>query len=234
VTNSTNASQKNVTPAKATIKPGATTAPKATTAKIKVTPTPTPKSYSSTEIGNHLLDIAFGPDNSKTVKPTKDLVAIACSGAYTDSDVDLLNTFISQFNSQSSTTKLSDNIQFTGRGDIPLDFLPEKMLNQIEIKNGSYVYKDFDTGTTYFVRTDEKTFLNSDLNGNKRKQWILRAVLYDLGFQGETAKYSDSLFYSGQNTVAQPNTVDWKAIQLMYGKKITNGMTKAQVKALVV
>jgi len=252
-TNSTSAVQKNVTAVKTTVKPTTTAAAKTTTATTKVTtaaqktnatavattvkvtvsPTATPKTYTSTQISEHLMDIAFGPDNSKIVKPTKDLMAIACTGSYTDSDVALLTSFINQFNIQSSTTKLSDNIQFTGKGDILLDFLPETTLSQIELTNTTYVYRDFDTGAIYFIRTDEKIFLNADLNGNKQSRWMLRAVLYDMGFQGESAKYPDSIFYSGDNNVGQLSTIDWRAVQLMYGKKITNGMTKSAAKTLL-
>jgi hypothetical protein len=53
-----------------------------------------------------------------------------------------------------------------------------------------------------------------------------------MGFQGETAKYKDSLFYSGSTDAKQPSILDLKAIQLMFGKKVTNGMTKSNVKDL--
>jgi hypothetical protein len=72
------------------------------------------------------------------------------------------------------------------------------------------------------------------LKGDERKRWVLRAALYNLGFYGETADYSDSLFYAGKNNVSQLSEVDFKALQLMYGKKITNGMNKDQIRMYII
>ncbi|PKL70591.1 MAG: hypothetical protein CVV30_04365 [Methanomicrobiales archaeon HGW-Methanomicrobiales-1] len=251
-TNSTTVIDKNITTAKpaattapkaTTVKPAATAVPKATTAKptatavpkattAKPTATPTPKSYSSADIGNHLMEIAFGPDNSKIQKPTKDRVAISISGTYNEDDIVLVNNLISQFNTYSSTTKLSENIDLSGASDIWLNFLPGNALTQIKDEEITYSYKNMQTGDYYFLRTDDKTYVNSDLKGAERSRWILRAVLNNLGFYGETAKYPGSLFYTGTVTATQLDDIDLKALQLMYGKKVTNGMTKSTVKTL--
>jgi hypothetical protein len=219
-----------------TKKPAATTAPKTTTSKPTVTPTSkattAPKSYSSADIGNHLVDIAFGPDNSKIQKPTKDLIAISVSGSNSDSDIALLDDFISLFNNYSSTTKISSSITANSLSDISLVFLPGTALAQIKVDGTTAVTKDVQTGTYYLVRTTDKTYVNSDLDGNIRNRWILRAALVNLGFYGETAKYPDSLFYAGTNDVRQLSAIDLKALQFMYGKKIVNGMTRSTVKAL--
>jgi hypothetical protein len=194
------------------------------------TPTPTPQRYSSYDIGSHLLDIAFGPDNNVIKKQTSNRLVISVEGLYDESDINLVNTFIGQFNNYSSTTKISENINFNRPADIPLAFSPANAFNQI---NTTVEYQDLQTGTWYFVVTPEKTIVNSDLKGDERKRWILRAVLYNFGFYGETAKYSDSLFYTAQNNVSQLNDVDLKALQLMYGKKITNGMTKDYMRSYI-
>ena len=47
-----------------------------------------------------------------------------------------------------------------------------------------------------------------------------------------TVKYPESVFYAGANNASQLSEIDWKAVELMYGKKITNGMTKANVKSV--
>ena len=241
-TNSTAVAIKNTTtvkpaatpvPKATTAKPAATTAPIATTAKPAASPAPTPQSYSSADIGNHLVEIAFGPDNNIIQKPQKNLIAIAYSDKYDASDIVTLNNFINLFNNYSSTIKISSNVNFNSPADITLDFLPQTSLSQISIDQKTSVYKDTLTGTYYFIRTIEKTYVNSDLKGDERKRWILRALLYNLGFFGETAKYSDSIFYAGTNKATQLNEIDLKALQLMYGKKIVNGMTKSTVKSTI-
>jgi hypothetical protein len=67
------------------------------------------------------------------------------------------------------------------------------------------------------------------LDGNERKRWILRAIMYNLGFFGETIKYPKSVFYAGSNDVNQLSDIDLKALQLMYGKIVTNGMSKGSI-----
>ncbi|MHB8163107.1 MAG: hypothetical protein ACYDDV_02035 [Methanoregula sp.] len=238
-TNATTAINKNITtvkptatpaPKATTIKPAATAAPKTTT--VKPTASPTPKSYSSADIGNHLIEIAFGPDNSVIKKPTKDRVTISFSGIYNEDDIDVVKNLISQFNTYSSTTKISENIDFTGASDIWLDFLPGNSLSQIKNEEIISSNKNMQTGTYYSILTDTKTYVNSDLKGSERSRWVLRAVLSNLGFYGETAKYPESLFYTGTVTATELNDIDLKALQLMYGKKVTNGMTKATIKTL--
>jgi hypothetical protein len=185
--------------------------------------TPTHQSYSSYEIGSHLLDIAFGPDNNVIKKPTTDRLVISLEGVYDKSDIILVNSFIGQFNNYSSTKQISEFINFNRPADIALSFSPANMFTNLNTTIG---YRDRQNGTWYFVITPEKTIVNSDLKGDERKRWILRAVLYNLGFYGETAKYSDSLFYTATNNATELNDIDLKALQLMYGKKITNGMNK--------
>jgi hypothetical protein len=215
-----------------------TTATTATTATIVPTkstipvPTPTYKSsYSSYAVTTHLLEIGFGPNNNVINKPTKNRLVVSLEGMYDESDINILNTFIGQFNNLSSTTKISEYINFNRPADIALAFSPENTFSQI---NTSFEYRDPLNGTYYFVITPEKTIVNSDLKGDERKRWILRAALYNLGFYGETADYSDSLFYALKNNVTQLSDVDIKALQLMYGTKITNGMNKDNIRTYII
>ncbi|MDO9325553.1 MAG: hypothetical protein Q7T80_11430 [Methanoregula sp.] len=235
IKNITNSSVKTTIAKNTTAKPSVTPKPNTTTVIIVVTPTL--QSYSSVDIGNHLIEIAFGPDSNAIKKPTKELITIGCVGMYEASDLVLLQDFINEFNAYSSTTKISENIQLAGAGDIPLQFIPDNQISQIQQDKILSMSKDVNTGTYYFVNTGEitgaKTYVNSDLKGNERQRWILRSVLYNLGFLGETAKYPNSIFYYGSNNVTQMNAIDLKALQLMFGKKVTNGMTRANLKAFI-
>jgi hypothetical protein len=236
-TNATGAS-KTVTATKTTDTPTQTTTAAKPTATPTTTPTtaipattlvPTPQLYSSSDIGNHLKDIAFGPDNSVIKKPKKELMEITYSGSYQNDDIVLLNNFISQFNNYSATQKISTNVNFNSPADIWINFLPDYALKQIQLKPTASVYKDFSTGRYYFIYNGEETHINSELDGNERKRWILRAIMYNLGFFGETIKYPKSVFYAGSNDVNQLSDIDLKALQLMYGKIVTNGMSKGSI-----
>jgi hypothetical protein len=194
-------------------------------------PLPARQSYSSYEITKHLLEIGFGPNNNVINKPTRDRLVVSVEGLSDPSDITVLNTFIGQFNNYSSSTKISEFINFNRPADIPLAFSPASTFSNL---NTTIEYLDFKNGTWYFVVTPEKTIVNSDLKGDERKRWVLRAVLYNLGFYGETADYSDSLFYAGKTNVSQLSDLDFKALQLMYGKKITNGMNKDQIRMYII
>jgi hypothetical protein len=241
-----NATQKVNSTATAKTTPANTTTPVKTTASPTITPTPTQQFYSSTDIGNHLLDIAFGPNNNVIQKVSGNALPVAVTGSYTDADVAGLNTVISQFNINSGTSHLAQNVSLTSGGStgIRLAFLPEAQLEQLPVQNTSVSFRNDQTGDYYIIQTGQyefvgqgqttaKTYINSDLKGNDRKRWTLRALFYALGFTGETTKYPDSLFYAGANNVTQPSSIDWDAIQLMYGNKIINGMTKSTVRSLI-
>lgn len=234
-----------VTPPVTTATPRPTTSPVPTAAVTTATTTlvPTQKSYSATDVGNHLVDIAFGTDNSVIRKANKSTTIISLSGSFDSQDISQLNTFIGRFDNASSTIKLGENIQRDTPADISLVFLSESSLDQINTdKVRTIAYRDSVTGTPYFVRAsvarssgtmDVTTYVNADLAKSERDRWLMRALLYNMGFYGETSKYPDSLFYAGVNNASQPSDIDWKAIQLMYGQKVTNGMTKSTVKSLV-
>ena len=238
---SKNVSAKNATPVKsaATTAPKATPTPTATKAPSTTTvSTPASQDFSSADIGNHLIEIAFGPDNTVIEKPDLALLSATYSGSYSDNDVLLLQNFSHMFNDYSVTTKISENFNFNSHADIWLEFLPSESLDQIQIDPSMTVYKNLQTGTIYFIQSPyysgitagSKTYVNSDLTGNERQRWIQRALLFNLGFVGKSSKYPDSLFYDGATNVSQLSTIDLDSLQLMYGKKITNGMTKGDVR----
>jgi hypothetical protein len=78
--------------------------------------------------------------------------------------------------------------------------------------------------TIYYSSTTNMIYVNSDLANGERDHYVVRGVLYYLGFPGETGKYPTSIFYSQPNNVVNLSTIDWQAVQLMYGSKISSGM----------
>jgi hypothetical protein len=220
--------------------------PVSTTMVITAIPT-VRKAYTTDEINKHFVDIAFSNDFPVISKWTAGTMKISITGAFNDNDRAILSTFHKQFNDHSSTTKLPSDPTESTQGSILINFLSGSSLKNLA-QDTSYsgtntkqiVNKD-DAGTIgsiYRVNRQQSfstgvVYVNSDLTGDERAHYIIRGLLYYLGFPGETGTYPDSIFYSEQNNATTPNIVDWKAIELMYGAKITNGMTLNNVKSVL-
>jgi hypothetical protein len=199
--------------------------------------------YSTNDIYKHFVDIAFSPDYPSIHKWDKELVHVALTGNYDNKDIKTINNFLQLFNSYSSTTKLPKEVQQSETlGDIVLIFLPESSLNNINLDNSWKISKNPENGTINFIYKTNRfqygvstntVYINSDLKGNARTHWILRSLLYELGFPGETGTYPDSIFYSESDAVTSLNKIDLKALELMYGTKISNGMSLNKVRDLL-
>lgn len=205
------------------------------TVPTSVAPT-TARVYSTNDINKHFVDVAFGPDNSRISKWTGDFVDIGISGAYTDADIIILNNFSKLFNSYSTVKLASEVTPERMTANIVLRFLPESSLKNVNLDNSWKVSKNRETDAINFIYKEtpdipesETIFINSDLKGDVRIHWILRALLYELGFPGETGTYPDSIFYSDSETTTSLSKIDLKVVELMYGKKISNGMTLWEV-----
>jgi len=215
------------------------------TTVVQTSPTALPTtqaSYSTNDINKHFIDVAFGPDSSTIYKWNKQLVVVAVTGNYNDNDVKILNDFFKLFNSYSSYTKLPTEVKQSDKGDIVLNFLPEASIKNINSDNSWKISINHETDTiNYIYKTAfygyggniDMVYINSDLKGDARTHWILRSLLYELGFPGETGTYSDSIFYSDSDNATSLSKIDLKALELMYGTKISNGMTLSQVKELL-
>jgi hypothetical protein len=199
--------------------------------------------YSNKDVNNHFVDIAFGPDDSSINKWNKELVHVAVTGNYDSNDIKTIHDFSRLFNSYSSTTKLPGEVhEGEALGDIVVNFLPESSLNNINADTSWKIVKNHETDSTILIYktnpfqygTNTHTiYINSDLHGNERTHWILRSLLYELGFPGETGSYPDSIFYSGSDTTIHLNTVDQSALELMYGTKISSGMDLRQIRQIL-
>lgn len=210
-----------------------------TAAPTSVTPTPV-QAYTTNDINKHFVDVTFGPDTSRITKWTGDFVDIGISGAYTDTDVKILNNFSKLFNSYSSMKLASEVTEERMTANIVLRFLPESSLKNVNADDSWKIARNPEMDTIIFIYKEtpdilssETIFINSDFRGDERTHWILRALLYELGFTGETGTYTDSIFYSGSGTTTSLSRIDLKVVELMYGKKITNGMTLSQVQDLL-
>ena len=199
--------------------------------------------YSTSDIYRHFVDIAFSPDYPSILKWNKDFVHVAVAGNYDSRDLKTINNFLQVFNNYSSTTKLPREVQQGETlGDIVLNFLPESSLNNINLDSSWKISRNPENGTINFIyKTNpfqygvvtHTVYINSDLKGDARTHWILRSLLFELGFRGETGMYPDSIFYSGSDITTSLNRIDIKALELMYSTKISMGMDLYKIKQLL-
>ena len=123
-----------------------------------------------------------------------------------------------------------------------LNFLPESSLNNINLDTSWKISRNPENGTINFIyKTNpfqygvvtHTVYINSDLKGDARTHWILRSLLFELGFPGETGIYPDSIFYSESDTTTSLSKIDLKALELMYSTKISHGMDLYKIKQLL-
>jgi hypothetical protein len=221
-----------------------TTTKATTTATAKATTTPL--IYTTNQINQHFRDIAFDPNNPTITKISSSTEKIAVSGLYRDTDKAVISNFEQRFNTRSRTLTLPSAPVESSEGNIVINFLPKSSVESLaedtsynSINTQQIINRDSDgticsvyRTTVYSTSSTNFIYLNSDLTGEKRGHYIIRGLLYFLGFPGETGRYSDSIFYSQSNTVVNLSTIDMKAVEIMYGTNIQNGMSLGTVSSL--
>lgn len=209
-------------------------------------PAPTKTIITTADINRHFYTTAFGSGNSKIMKRAEDRISLALTGDNTDEDLALLEQFAGRFNNYSSTNKFTAGIKSGDKATIVVFFLPGSSMQAIRNTDGSDIdgsdiSRNPDTDEIQFIHervkidfvTKDIIYINSDLQGDQRKHWMLRGLLYELGFTGETNDYPDSIFYAGSDNTTELSDMDMKAVGIMYGKKITAGMTADRVKSML-
>jgi len=207
---------------KATVKATNTVTAKATT-KATTKATATPVAYTSSQIYQHLINIAFNSDNTKIDKLNGTNVKVSVANSYDDGDIATLTAFIRQFNMDlSSTVQLSSNPSQGNQGNIVIHFLPGVALESLasdssynsingqqDNQPGRCRYPSVSIYRTiaYQTSSSDNVYVNDDLTGNKRAHYTLRGLLYYMGLPGETMSYRDSMFYSEPNTNANLSAI---------------------------
>ena len=182
------------------------------------------------------MDLAFGGGNIylERITTSPNPVTFSISGG-TDSDKETIEAFFKDFNDLSQSVQLFENLKEGNSGQIQIKFLSPDGLGAIDMKSSNaWLNKEFKSdGVTYAKVKDNQIYINSALQGDARKHYLLLAILFELGFKGETLKYPDSIFYYQGNNVTGLSMVDEKAAQIMYGLGLYNGMTVDDVKKRV-
>ena len=188
------------------------------------------------DISRHLLSITFGRDNSNITRFKSDLdYKFFFTDQYTKDDIDRVLQFSKMFNSISNIAKIEDE-------EVELSFLPgtyeeipyhyykisiisPQILDDYIDKNGSDEFQlKKKNGSVIGTVTQDRMMLVDSLSSKERSYYMLRGILWSMGFHGETTELSDSFFYKGSmNTTF--SDLDMMAIELLYGGRLANGIT---------
>ena len=228
----------------ATILPSATASPLSNNNvnPLNRTAIPTPfVGLTSLDVNLHFMDLAFGGGNiylerlpATTVQNDYPTTISVSNG--NSEDIKAIEKFVIEFNDLSASTKLSENVKDGGTGEIQIKFISPEGLKAVDMagKSSGWLNKEFkNKGVTNVKVKDTSIYINSDLQGAERQHYLLLGLLFELGFKGSSMKYPDSIFFDEGTDVSSLSKLDSKAVQIMYGLGMYNGMTVDDVKKKV-
>ena len=222
----------------ATVPPTGT--PPATTLTATPLPTtPAPSTvFSRDQVGQLFIDIAYGCDNTWITKinpSPENHLFFSLEGATTPEDRLVVEEFTRQYNLVTATETFTDEPE-SDKGS-PIVFFPGKSLDslektfigcrEIDPATGtvlSLIYKpviEYPSGEQVVTT---RIYINADLKGARRQHYLQRAMLYYLGFPGETYAYPDSFFYYNTSESVAFTPIDIEAMKTMQNPGIYSGM----------
>jgi hypothetical protein len=222
--------------------PAATSATVATAAPVVTTSAvPMVTAISADDITSLFLDVAYTSTNQlervdyNSAKPRLTVVALSAS----NDDIALIEKTAKEFNEASQTVKISENIKESGTGDIFIKYLPEDGLSAISLSTiadsgtltETLTRRELYQGNRIGAKVMRGTvYINANLKDKERKHMLVRGLLYQMGMTGETTKFSDSVFYAGENTNIDLTSSDKKVINILYQAAFYNGMNMEELR----
>jgi Protein of unknown function (DUF2927) len=235
--------QVTTTPTPVTMVPATsavTAVPTVTTTRL----TTTAALFSADDVRNHFLDVTYASTNRLehlNYSAGKSRVIISAVSA-DDDDIALIEKTAKDFNDASPTIKLSENIKETGTGDLFIKFLPQDGLSAVNLfeapETGPFpedlTRRELYQGSIPAAKIVRGTiYINANLKGDARRHVVVRSLMYEMGLTGDTTKFTDSVFYAGENTNVDLSPVDKKVIAMLYGEGFSNGMTVEDIRKIV-
>jgi len=229
----------------ATIVPAATSATVATVATaVPTSAVPVVTAISADDITSLFLDVAYTSTNRLervNFNSAKSRLTVVALSAGND-DIALIEKTAKEFNEASQTVKISENIKESGTGDIFIKYLPEDGLSAITLSTiadsgtltEALTRRELYQGNRIGAKVMRGTvYINANLKDRERKHMLVRGLLYQMGMTGETTKFSDSVFYAGENTNIDLTSSDKRVINILYQTAFYNGMTMDELRKYV-
>ncbi len=191
--------------------------------------TPERKSYTTDEVNKHLVAI-IGTEYSRIYKQSGNL-RMSLEGQATDEDFKTVVAFNREFNNLAPNLHLpEEEFALKKISGVTVSLLPEATLREV---NRDTIRKNVTVGgqVKYYISTSgTQVYVNSDLKGDERKHYLLRAILEVLNFNGENYTYPDSIFNPDGATVTQMSGIDAAAAKVLYSNRIASGMSPDEVR----
>lgn len=204
-------------------------------------------SFTKEQVDELFIDIAFGCDNTRIAKPDltpENHLFYSLEGQVTNDDSDFVRGFTKNYDLLTSVGAFSEDPLST-RGN-PIIFYPRDSLDSLEKNFIACQELDQTSGAPLYIiyksvlenpngqtSVTTKIYLNSDLTGAPRNHYLEKAMLYYLGFPGQTYSYPDSVFYYNAQSNVNFTPIDIEAMKTMYNPGISSGMTIQEVRRLL-
>ncbi len=192
------------------------------------------------------MDIAFGCDNTGVTMfspSSENHLFFSVEGQVNSADLDFVSRFTREFNRLTPIEVFTDE-PLNSRGR-PIIFYPDATLDSLEKRfiacqeldpaSGKPLYIIYKSVTKLPNGKSEittKIYLNAHLAGAERERYLQKAMLYYLGFPGQTYNYLDSVFYYNTRSTTDFSPIDIEAIKTMYHPGIFEGMSMQEVRWL--
>ncbi len=214
----------------------ATTVPPAPSTPVTTAPPVVETPVSADQVRDHFLAIAYSATNRlerlNYTEGQNRLIISVISPEETDTDT--LSAIALEFNTISRTVKFSQMIKEGSSGDIVIKFIPESGMDSIILNdipdegpgNEALTRQEFMQDGKPAAKVVRGTiYISSSLAGDIRNHTLARSLYYQLGVTGDSAEYTGSLFYAGENTNTKLNEIDRKAVAILYEPGLANTMT---------
>nr|WP_319540714.1 hypothetical protein [uncultured Methanospirillum sp.] len=196
------------------------------------------KDFDKEDVYLHMLDIAFGLDNSKIkLFKSNKKYQFWLDGYYSNSEIAYVKDLATLFNSISGTTEFEDEDVALGflnsnYAEIPYNYynikiFTDKMLKQYyddKKKDSDHLIKN-QNGELIGIVNDDYVYLLNTLSEDDQKYYILKGLLYSMGFHGTSYKNKESFFYRNEGVNRNLSDLDKEAIKVMYGGGLKAGDT---------
>lgn len=226
---------------------------------IQVIPVPTTESttptvtkipaapFTKNEVSELFIDIAFGCDSSWVdmfPPSSENHLFFSLEGEANDTDIAFVRQFTKKFNPLTPVAIFSED-PLSSRGS-PIILYPLESLDSLdqgfiacqEVDPASgeplyIIYKPVIESASGDKETTTRIYLNAALQGAERNHYLQKAMLYYLGFPGQTYAYPDSVFYYDTRSTIEFTPLDIEAMKTMYHAGIYQGMSIQEARWLL-